>query len=57
MDRGGRPLNAARATLSRVPNAANHVAAVAVLVLHAGRVLALRRAADAEAAPGVWEAL
>lgn len=40
-----------------MPNAANHVAAVAVLVLHAGRVLALRRAAGAEAAPGVWEAL
>jgi len=40
-----------------VPPSAHHVAAVAVLVLHEGRVLALRRAPDAEAAPGVWEAL
>ena len=36
---------------------AHHVAAVAVLVIRDGRVLALRRAPDKDAAPGVWEAL
>lgn len=36
---------------------AHHVAAVAVLVLQDGRVLALRRALHKDAAPGVWEAL
>ena len=36
---------------------ARHVAAVAVLILHEGRVLALRRSVDKDAAPGVWEAL
>jgi 8-oxo-dGTP pyrophosphatase MutT (NUDIX family) len=36
---------------------ARHVAAVAVLVVQEGRVLALRRSADKDAAPGVWEAL
>lgn len=36
---------------------ARHVAAVAVLVLREGRVLALRRSPYKDAAPGVWEAL
>lgn len=36
---------------------ARHVAAVAVLIIREGRVLALRRSADKDAAPGVWEAL
>lgn len=36
---------------------ARHVAAVAVLIVRDGRVLALRRAPDKDAAPGVWEAL
>lgn len=36
---------------------AHHVAAVAVLVIRDGHVLALRRAAWKDAAPGVWEAL
>ena len=33
------------------------VAAVSVLVRRGGRVLAMQRAADAEAAPGLWEAV
>jgi 8-oxo-dGTP pyrophosphatase MutT (NUDIX family) len=36
---------------------ARHVAAVAVLIVRDGRVLALRRSRDKDAAPGVWEAL
>lgn len=36
---------------------AHHVAAVAVLVIRDGRVLALRRSAHRDAAPGVWETL
>lgn len=36
---------------------AHHVAAVAVLVIRDGHVLALRRALHKDAAPGVWETL
>jgi 8-oxo-dGTP pyrophosphatase MutT (NUDIX family) len=36
---------------------AHHVAAVAVLVIRDGHVLALRRAPWKDAAPGVWETL
>jgi len=38
-------------------SSAHHVAAVAVLVIQDGRVLALRRSRLKDAAPGVWEAL
>ena len=38
-------------------SSARHVAAVAVLVIRDGRVLALRRSQHKDAAPGVWETL
>jgi len=40
-----------------VPSSANHVVAVAVLIIHEGRVLSLRRALTKDAGPGLWETL
>ncbi len=37
--------------------AANHVVAVAVLILHEGRVLSMRRSPNKDAGPGLWETL